>query len=320
MAYLVAIPLMLVAAAFGGSLLAKHSLAPVAEMSRHAARISAANLDDRLPVANSRDELGQLGTVLNALLARVHTAFIQQRRFMADASHELRTPVSIIRAESEVALGSDIRSPKEYRESLGVVRDASARLSLIVNELFLLARADAGEQPFTFSTLYLDELVDDCARSVRALAVRSHVDLHVVTHDVDVAFEGDDEMLRRLVTNLLENAVKYSREGAEVTITLSKAPGGYRLSVRDTGEGIAPEAQPHVFERFFRADTARSHQLHGAQSSGSGAGLGLAIARWIAEAHGGTLNLVASSPAGSEFVLWLPASPAGEEPATNQKD
>lgn len=308
-AYLVAIPIMLIAAGLAGFFLAKRSLAPVAEMSEHAARITAANLDDRLPVVNPRDELGQLANVINALLSRVHTAFDQQRRFMADASHELRTPVAIMRSEADVALAIPERSSDEYREALGVVASTGERLSTIVNELFLLARADAGQQPLRRSTLYLDELIGDCVRSVRALAHQSDVALRVVIDDVDVVFEGDDELLRRLLTNLIENAIKYSGSGATVTISLKDAPDGYRVSVRDTGPGIAPEVQPHVFERFFRADTARSLAVRGADAGGSGAGLGLPIARWIAEAHGGTLNLASSSLAGSEFVLWLPWSP-----------
>ena len=305
LACLVAIPIMLLAAGVGGSFLAKRSLAPVAAMSERAARIGATDLSERLPVWNPRDELGQLAVVLNELLSRVDHSLEQQRRFMADASHELRTPVSIMRAEAEVALAADARTPKEYRDSLRVVVDTSARLSTVVNELFLLARADAGQQPLRRSALYLDELLSDSVRAVRALAVRSGVVILPVL-DVDAPFDGDDEMLRRLVTNLLDNAVKYSGSGSTITVSLAKAPDSYRVSIRDTGAGIPPEAQAHLFERFFRADAARSRAASGSGSMGGGAGLGLAIAQWVAEAHGGRLTLASSSPAGTEFVLWLP--------------
>jgi len=305
LACLVAIPIVLLAAGLGGSLLAKHSLAPVAAMSERAAQISTSDLSERLPVVNARDELGQLALVLNDLLARVDHSLEQQRRFMADASHELRTPVSIIRAAGEVALDGEERTQGEYRESLCIITNTAARLSTIVNELFLLARADAGQQPLRRTELYLDELVGDCVRALRALALRSGIVIRADT-DVDAPFMGDEELLRRLVTNLLDNAVKYSGPGSTVSVTLSETADAYRLSVRDTGPGIPVEAQSLLFERFFRADPARSRAAVGADLNGGGAGLGLAIAEWIAGAHGGRLELAASSPAGTEFVLWLP--------------
>lgn len=305
LACVVAIPIMLLAAGIGGSFLAKRSLAPVVDMTDRAARISAANLDERLPVVNSRDELGRLAGVLNELLSRVDRAFEQQRRFMADASHELRTPVSIMRAEAEVALSADIRSSTEYRESLGVVGDTAARLSTVVNELFLLARADAGQQQLRPRELYLDELLGECARAVRALALRSGVDVRVVAN-IDAPYIGDDELLRRLVTNLLDNAVKYSGLAASVLVSLSETPDTYCISVRDTGPGIPIEAQPHLFERFFRADVARSRSASIDGSTGGGAGLGLAIAQWVAAAHGGRVALASSTADGTEFIVTLP--------------
>jgi len=321
LACLVAIPIVLLAAGLGGSFLAKHSLAPVAAMSERAAQISTSDLSERLPVVNPRDELGQLALVLNDLLARVDHSLEQQRRFMADASHELRTPVSIIRAAGEVALdGGEARTQGEYRESLRIMTNTAARLSTIVNELFLLARADAGQQPLRRTELYLDELVGDCVRAVRALALRSGIVIRADT-DVDAPFTGDEELLRRLVTNLLDNAVKYSGPGSTVSVTFTETIGAYRLSVRDTGPGIPVEAQSRLFERFFRADPARSRAAAGADLSGGGAGLGLAIAQWIAGAHGGRLELADSSPAGTEFVLWLPRNAERmEEPSSIPDD
>lgn len=304
-ACLIAIPIMLVAAGIGGSFLAKHSLEPVAAMTEQAAQISAANLSDRLPVINPRDELGRLAIVINDLLSRVGQSLEQQRRFMADASHELRTPVSIMRAEAEVALSAKARSLTEYRESLGVVGDTAARLSTVVNELFLLARADAGQQPLQRCALYLDDIVTECTRAVRALALRSGVTIYV-TADIDAPFNGDDELLRRLVTNLLDNAVKYSGRGTIVTVKLSETPDAYCISVRDTGPGIPVDAQTHLFERFFRADVARSRAAFGDGSTGGGAGLGLAIAQWVAHAHNGRVELESSTAAGTAFAVWLP--------------
>lgn len=304
-ASLIAIPIMLLAAGIGGSFLAKRSLAPVAAMTERAAQISAANLSERLPAGNPRDELGGLARVLNELLSRVDAAFEQQRRFMADASHELRTPVSIMRAEAEVALSVDLRPPASYRESLGVIGDTAARLSTVVNELFLLARADAGQQPLRRGALYLGDLVSECVRSVRALALRSGVTVRL-SSEIDAPFEGDDELLRRLFTNLLDNAVKYSGKGATVFVTVSETQDFYRIGVRDTGPGIPEPAQPHLFERFFRADVARSRATSVTDSPAGGAGLGLAIAQWVADAHGGRVELAQSSASGTEFVVWLP--------------
>lgn len=328
LASLIAIPVMLLAAGIGGSFLAKRSLAPVAAMTEHAARISATNLDERLVVVNERDELGKLALVLNDLLSRVGLALEQQQRFMADASHELRTPVSIMRAEAEVALGVDLRPPGSYRESLGVIGETAARLSTVVNELFLLARADAGQQPLRKGPLYLGDLVQDSVRSIRALALRSGVVMRLDS-SVEAPFCGDDELLRRMVTNLLDNAVKYSGQGATVFVTLSETPESYRISVRDTGPGVPADAAPHLFERFYRADVARSRadSPDGATggvvggsaggsawgSAGGGAGLGLAIAQWVAHAHGGYVELANTGAGGSEFIVSLPRTDGTRE-------
>lgn len=310
-AYLIAIPVILLAAGVGGAFLAKRSLGPVDAMSAQAARISAANLHERLLVVNPRDELGRLAIVINELLFRVEQAFEQQRQFMADASHELRTPVAIVRAEADVALSVVNRPAGAYRESLQVVSGAAERLSSIVNELFLLARADAGQQPLRVTEFPLDELLNECARSVRALAQHHNVTIKVAAY-VRAPFKGDVDLLRRLFTNLLDNAIKYSGHGAVVMVSLSAAAPRYLIAVRDTGPGITSDAQKHLFERFFRGDVVRSPTAGGSGLQSGGAGLGLAIAKWIAEAHGGELVLAESSTTGSEFRIWLPQAGAPE--------
>lgn len=300
-AILVAVPLALLLAAMGGWILAQRSLQPMVSIRERTARIGAANLSDRVPIANAADEVGQLATVINDLLERLERAFAQQRQFMADASHELRTPVAVIQHEASLALSRPQRSSEEYQDALTVVRDAGRRMRLIVDDLLLLASADAGEVPMRRAPLYLEELVAECARAVRSLAAARDIG---VTVDVpeEAPFVGDEALLHRLVLNLVENAIKHSPPGASVTLHLSDSGNGYRFEVADTGPGIPDELQPRIFERFVRADAARSYS----DSSTSGAGLGLSIARWIAEAHGGRLELLRSTAEGSAFVLMLP--------------
>lgn len=300
--YLVAIPVLLVSAAAGGYLLAKRSLSPVSAMRAHAAEISATNLHARLPVTTPHDELGGLASVVNGLLARLEDAFVHQRRFMADASHELRTPVAILRTEVEVTLSREHREEHEYRESLTVMRDAAQRLTRIVEDLFLLTRADSGHLTVRQEPLYLEEIVHAAARAVRGLADNRGLRLELVSV-VGAPYEGDADLLGRLLLNLLDNALKFSQRNGVVELGLSDRNGAYEISVADDGPGIPAEARERIFNRFFRVDAARSR----AQASGTGgAGLGLSIARWVAEAHGGRLELVVSRPGRTEFRVVLP--------------
>ncbi len=318
-AYLIAVPLVLSAATAGGYLLARRALAPIASMARRARDIGASTLHERLPLANPADELGELGGVVNGLLARLEAAFTQQRRFVADASHELRTPVAVLLAESEVTLGRATRPEHEYRDSLQVVRDATLRLSRIVEDLFVLARSDSGQLCRRDQLLYLDELADDCVRTMQSVAATRGVHLraaHVLSGTDGAVLHGDPELLERVVFNLIDNAIKHSPPGGTVVVCVRYADTQWALSVADQGPGVPVELQPHIFERFVRGDAART--TVGVRSGGAvdvepdsvpragGAGLGLAIARWVAEHHGGTLVLTRSSASGSEFTAHLP--------------
>jgi heavy metal sensor kinase len=302
--FLTAVPVALLLAALGGWFLARKSLVPVVAMSESARRISAEHLDDRLPVANSRDELGRLATTFNQMLARLESSFTQQRQFMADASHELRTPLSVIRTAAAVTLEKPQRSEGEYREALAMIEDQVKRLSRIVEEMFTLARADAGSRELTPRDFYLDELIAETARAAGVLASRKKVGVDY-TPAPEVLYRGDEGLLRQMLLNLLDNAVKHTPTGGHVSLRLERSGPNYLVTVADTGAGIPPEAQPHIFERFYRADKARSRETNG---NGGGAGLGLSIARWIAEAHGGSLTLQHSNPAGSAFRVSLPAN------------
>ena len=296
------IPLGVLLAGCGGYFLARRSLAPVAAMGKQAERIGAANLHERLEVRNANDELGRLARTFNELLDRLDRSFERQRRFISDASHELRTPVSILRGEAEVALSQLSRSPDEYRESLAVLHEEAQRLARIVEDMFTLTRADAGEYRLARSDFYLDELAADCVRATRALAQAKNISLAVAAPE-EMPVRADEDLLRRMILNLLDNAIKYTPAGGNVSVTCGSVPDGYELSVADSGPGIPAEMQSRVFERFFRADRARSRT-----GTDGGAGLGLSIARWIAEAHLGRIELARSDATGSKFTLRIPVS------------
>jgi two-component system OmpR family sensor kinase len=296
------IPLSVLLVGCGGYFLARRSLAPVAAMGEQAESIGAANLHERLDVRNANDELGRLAGTFNGLLDRLDRSFERQRRFISDASHELRTPVSILRGDAEVALSQLSRSPEEYRESLAVLYEEAQRLARIVEDMFTLTRADAGEYRLAQSDFYLDELAADSVRATRALAQAKRITLAVAAPE-EMPVRADEDLLRRMILNLLDNAIKYTPPGGCVSVTCGSLPDAYELSVTDSGPGIPAEMQSRVFERFFRADRARSRT--GAEG---GAGLGLAIARWIAEAHLGQIELVRSDATGSKFTVWIPAS------------
>jgi heavy metal sensor kinase len=311
--FLLVIPLFIVGAAAGGWVLAQRSFAPVSDMASRAAEISATTLHERLPVGGG-DELVGLARVVNDLLDRLEASFSQQRRFMADASHELRTPTAILRTEADVTLSREHRSEEEYRTSVAIMQDASRRLNRIVDDLFLLARADAGHLLAHREPLYLEELVHDVVRGVRQLAERRQVRVEL-REVVDASVEGDADLLGRLLLNLLDNAIKFSPPGGVVEVVMGRRDGRCEIGVIDQGPGIPEEAAVRIFERFFRGDLARS-RAGAADSGSSGAGLGLAIARRIAELHGGRLALASSRPGRTEFRFAIPVG-ASTEPAAS---
>ena len=306
-----AIPVALLFACVGGYFLARQSLAPVAAMASQARAMGAANLHDRLVVKNDRDELGQLALSFNQLLERLEASFEQQRRFVADASHELRTPVAILRGEAEVTLAKNDRSPAEYRETLAVLRDESQRLAGIVEDLFTLTRADAGQYPLNLRDAYLDELAAQALVRARSLAAAKNISLQP-SLEPDLPIRADEVLLGRMLLNLLDNAIKYSPPGTTVELICRREGDHYAIRVTDQGVGIPPEMQSRIFERFFRADKSRSRS----ETQSGGAGLGLSIARWIAEAHQGGLELTRSDPSGTRFTITLPApsNPHGSNP------
>jgi two-component system OmpR family sensor kinase len=294
------VPLSLIVAGIGGWFLAGRSLSPVVAMADRARQIGVANLSERLPVANPRDELGKLAETFNSLLARLEGSLLQQRQFMADASHELRTPLTTARTAATVALQQPTRNEADYRDTLAIIEQETTRLSRIVDDMFTLARADAGSYPVRAMPMYLDEVVDEVVRAIRVVASTRGISITDSAHR-PAPFTGDEDLIRRLILNIADNAVRYAPSGSAVRIALDLTGNHYAISVSDDGPGIPAEIRPRIFERFYRVDAARTHGKDG------GAGLGLALARWIARVHGGDVDLAASSRAGSTFVITLPA-------------
>jgi len=266
-------------------------------MAEQARRITGSNLEERLEIGPAAEELEVLAASFNELLSRLDKTFDTMRRFVADASHELRTPIAVIRGEADVALAQE-RSAGEYREILAVILDESRRVSRLVDDLLNLARADAGHVQLQMRDFYLDDLLQDCCRSAQALAKARGVAIQCRAPE-DAQFRGDEELLHRLVMNLLDNAIRHTPEGGRVAASLEALDSGMRLRVSDTGSGIAPEALPYLFDRFYRGDRARSRQ-------DGGFGLGLAIVKWIAESHRGAIAVETAPGEGSTFTVTMP--------------
>jgi heavy metal sensor kinase len=294
---LLASPVLLAMAGIGGYLVAKRSLAPLGWMAEQARKISGRNLDRRLEIGRAAEELETLSAAFNELLARLDQSFDSMRRFVADASHELRTPIAVIRGEADVALSQD-RPAESYRETLAVILDESRRLSRLVDDLLNLARADAGNVKLQQSDFYFGDLLQDCCRSAQALAGSRGISVECRSPE-DVQYRGDEELLHRLVMNLLDNAIRHTPKGGRVGVSLEPVNSELRLQISDTGSGIAPEALPHLFDRFYRGDKARSRQ-------DGGFGLGLAIVKWIAESHQGAVAVASTPGTGSTFTVSLP--------------
>jgi heavy metal sensor kinase len=291
-------PLVLLFASVGGYFLARKSLAPIALMNQQTRRITAENLSARLDVPNPRDEVGSLAMTVNALLARIDAAFQEQKRFIADASHELRTPLAVLRGETEVALEHE-RAVGEYQESLELIKDEAERLSRIVENLFILARRPLQGPSLLKEDVRLDKVVGDCARAAHVLATQKGLQLEIEGSLPPLVTIGDEEMLKRMLLNLLDNAVKYTPADGEVLLTLGRQNSNARIVVKDTGMGIPISDQARIFDRFYRVDKARSRAL-------GGAGLGLSIAQWIVEGHSGSLSVESVVGRGTAFTVELP--------------
>lgn len=284
----------LLLAMLGGAFLSRQALSPVVRITETARRIAATeDLSERLPPPRVPDELGQLSTTLNAMLDRLQRLFQGQQRFIADVSHELRTPLTAIRGNLEVLQRGAQADPVLLQESLADISREVARLSRMVADLLALARAEAGMR-LERKPVELDSLLLEVYREARHLA--RGVEVRLGSED-QVQVLGDADRLKQLLLNLVDNGLQHTPPGGTVTLSLERQGGWAVLSVVDTGRGIPPADLPHIFERYYRGAGERRH---------SGMGLGLSIARWIAEEHGGKITVTSEVGRGSAFTVWLP--------------
>lgn len=296
-ALLVIVPFVLLLGVVGSYWLAKRAFRPILRLTRTAREIKAGDLHRRVPIPRSRDEVYDLSLTLNEMIARLDSAFTQQRRFVADASHELRTPVTVIRSITEVALEEPLLF-EECVEALKEITGESERLGRLINDLLTLARADEDQLLLDCEPVRLDLLVFDVAASMEALAVERGVKLAIETLQ-PLSVLGDTTRLIQVIMGLVDNALIYTNAGGSVTLGVEARGAMARLTIRDTGIGIAEEDLPHIFERFYRADPARSRVA-------SGSGLGLSIAEWVVLAHGGSIDVKSQVEQGSTFTILLP--------------
>jgi heavy metal sensor kinase len=293
------LPLLVLLASLLGYWLSGRSLAPVNRIIATAELIGAQNLSRRLEVPAAHDELRRLTETLNAMLARIETSFRRIAQFTADASHDLRTPLAVIRSTAEIILRRP-RAEQEYREALRRILETSVDTSELLENLLTLARADAGAAGMEMHTLDLASHVHKAQERAAMLAVEKTLEVTVKTPAVPVWVKADAIAIDRLLLILLDNAVKYTPSGGNCEISLAQIDGHARITVRDSGIGIAQSDLANIFDRFYRVDRARGRQS-------GGAGLGLAIARWITEMHGGTIAAESSLGSGSSFHISLPA-------------
>ena len=300
----IGVPVLLALASFGGFWMSRKVLAPVDRITQDARSISIANLSERLEVPTSKDELHRLTETLNEMLARLDSSVRQMRQFTADASHELRTPLTLIRTAAEFSLRRE-RTREELTEAIRKILRECERTTTLVDSLLLLARADSGMDGLQFASVDLCQLAHDACDQARILAGPKQLEVQAEIPEPPIELIADEHALRRALLIFLDNAVKYTPSGGQVSLQAGVKDGEAFVTVRDNGIGIAAEDLPHVFDRFWRADKVRSREM-------GGAGLGLSIARWIAERHGGTITAQSKPGEGSTFELRIPrAKPTG---------
>jgi heavy metal sensor kinase len=295
---LVVVPVTLLATSLGGWFLARRALQPVDHMATVARRISAEDLSQRLDLALPDDEFGRLARTLDEMIDRIDTAFQRQRQFTADASHELRTPLTALKGHIEVTLEHS-RTADEYQEALVLINGEMERLIALVQRLLVLARADAGQIPIEREQIALREIVEAAVEQLTSQATTSGVTLKI-SDGPDMDIWVDHSLFLQLLMNLIGNAIRHTPANGSVTVSWDWNSDGFAIVIQDTGEGIAPEDLPHIFERFYRADRVRGRR-------GGHTGLGLAISQWIAAAHGGRISAESSPGSGSSFTVSLPS-------------
>ena len=281
-----------------GYYMAKKALKPVDQIRRAAVRISSHNLDSRIDIGARKDELGRLAQTFNEMISRLKDAFQRINQFSIDVSHELKTPLTILKGETEVAIRKD-REKDEYVRLLGSHLEEIDRMTRIVDDLLLLSKAETGEMKLNIEEIDLRDLVVDVYMDMKIFAEKKSVEL-VVGNLQDTRLKGDELKLRRMLINLMDNGIKYTQTGGRVEVSSDLIDGYARIHVKDNGIGIGENDVRYVFDRFYRADRSRKRE--------SGSGLGLSICKWIAEAHKGTIEVESQVSRGSLFSIKLPIS------------
>jgi len=284
-----------------GYLLITRSLKPIETISATAHQIANGDLSQRIKVRGNESELGKLSSVLNETFEKLETSFEHQVRFTADASHEMRTPISVILAKSQFALSRE-RSPEKYQEALHTCMNSAQHMRTLTEGLLKLSKIDSGAFHLKKEKSDLAKLTQEIVEMIRPLADKRGIKISSELTPHFALF--DSQKMRQVLLNLLSNSVKYNREDGEIELSLIEANQKLKLSIRDTGPGMSEEQLPHVFERFYRADQARTH------GGNIGTGLGLAITQAIVKAHGGQITVESTPDVGSTFHLSLPTSPA----------
>jgi heavy metal sensor kinase len=300
-------PLLLIVASAGGYWLSARALAPVDEISQAAERISVENLANRLPVPQTGDQLERLSKTLNAMFSRLENSVLRMKQFTADASHELRTPISLIRTTAEIAVDRS-RPPEEYLEALHEILQEAERTSTLIDNLMLLARADSQKAVLERSPLDARSVAREAVEQGRKLAHQKGVGFDATVPDYPIPILADGDALRRGLLILIDNAVKYTPEGGHVSVDVTRSDDFAVFAVRDTGLGIAAEDLAKIFDRFWRADKVRSREP-------GGTGLGLSIAEWIVQMHAGSIEVASELGKGSVFRLRIPGIESTDDSA-----
>lgn len=296
------VPITLALTSIGGVFLANRLLSPISHMVEEAQQISSQSLHRRLPVRDPHDELGRLAATLNSLFDRLERAFKNQQRFIADASHELRTPLASMRAEIEIARRHS-RSEASYQELLDSLLEETEHLASMSEHLLMLSQSDADELTIHWGRFDLGTLCQRAYERLVPLARQEGIALHIDGAE-SVRIDGDAELLEHILSILVENSIKFTADGGWVRLACRADAGNALIEVSDNGPGIPEEHRAHLFERFYRVDKARA-----GRSAGSGAGLGLSIAKSIVDAHGGTIAVDSAIGRGSTFRVRLPLAP-----------
>ncbi|MGZ3495296.1 MAG: sensor histidine kinase [Thermodesulfobacteriota bacterium] len=312
---IISVPSTLILASLGGQFLAHKALKPVDDITQTARMITSKNLNQRINPPKVKDEISRLIETFNEMISRLDQSFQQMKQFSSDASHELKTPLTILKGEVEVMLRKE-RTSHEYQQTLKSNLEEINRMSQIVEDLLTLSKADTGEIGLNKEDINLTEILNEVVAQMNRLASSKKLDLSSSNHDEDIHLFGDALRLRELFINLIENGIKYTEEGGSIRIFLQKVSSArnqsgwlerekgelVKIIVSDTGIGIAQEDQERIFDRFFRVDKARSREQ-------GGSGLGLSICKWIVEAHQGDIEVESELGKGSSFIVRLPLSP-----------